>query len=287
MRELGIRVWVGALLLTAAALGQAPGGFVTVTVIKVKPEKRSDFEAIVKKMVDAHRKNAGDRWLTSTPVIGEGFTYYFSSLRQDYAEIEGGHLAFIGAMLKSYGQAGVTRMFQDFDACTINVRSELRRRRPDLSAPLDAAAMAKAIGESRWVRTNVTRLRQGRLTEYLAQVETLLKTLRANPPSQPPRTVNLVSQLVAGQQGQYVYQTSLAKSMADLGPLRPQQPGTGPPPSVQEFLKATRDMVLSNEVMINRWVPELSNPPDDVAAAAPDFWRPKAAVSAKPKPSGD
>jgi hypothetical protein len=39
--------------------------------------------------------------------------------------------------------------------------------------------------------------------------------------------------------------------------------------------------------MIMRFSPELSNPPQEILAAAPDFWNPKPVVAAaKPKSKG-
>jgi hypothetical protein len=39
--------------------------------------------------------------------------------------------------------------------------------------------------------------------------------------------------------------------------------------------------VLNTESTISRFRPDLSNPSDEVAAAAPDFWRPKPPPASK------
>ena len=41
----------------------------------------------------------------------------------------------------------------------------------------------------------------------------------------------------------------------------------------------------NTETVINHFLPELSNAPEDVVAAAPDYWRPKATVAAKASPA--
>src|SRR5881409_1199060 len=94
-----------ALLLSVTAAGQAPEGFLDVFLVKVKPEKRAEFDAIVKKLVDANRKNKGDIWLTSEVTYGEGNTVNFTSIRANYDGIEKGFESFMGALNKSYGQA--------------------------------------------------------------------------------------------------------------------------------------------------------------------------------------
>ena len=43
------------------------------------------------------------------------------------------------------------------------------------------------------------------------------------------------------------------------------------------------DIVLGIESIINRFVPELSNPPADIVAAAPNFWKPKPATGGAAK----
>ena len=46
------------------------------------------------------------------------------------------------------------------------------------------------------------------------------------------------------------------------------------------FLKISAEAVSSNEMTINHFLPDLSNAPDQVAEAAPDFWRPRSTVAA-------
>jgi hypothetical protein len=48
-----------------------------------------------------------------------------------------------------------------------------------------------------------------------------------------------------------------------------------------KYLKASSEAVESSETIISRFLPELSNAPADVVAAAPDFWSPKPVVAGK------
>ena len=52
----------------------------------------------------------------------------------------------------------------------------------------------------------------------------------------------------------------------------------------QKYLKTASESVASTETIINRFLPELSNPPEEIVAVAPSFWRPKPAEP-KPKPA--
>jgi uncharacterized protein involved in type VI secretion and phage assembly len=50
-----------------------------------------------------------------------------------------------------------------------------------------------------------------------------------------------------------------------------------------KYLKTSAEVVESTETVISRFVPELSNAPAEVVAAAPDYWTPKPMVAAKAK----
>jgi hypothetical protein len=165
-------------------------------------------------------------------------------------------------------------MLQDFGQCLESSRSEIRHRRWDLSsnAPSDPAALSKLIAGSRWLRTTAVHVRPGQNNHF----EAILKDLKAaRDKASPPQTM-LVSQAVAGQEGTVYYVTNLQTSLAGFDAV----------PSVQQllgnegydkFLKASAEAVETAETSINRFIPEISNAPDEVASNAPDFWRPKAA----------
>jgi hypothetical protein len=46
-----------------------------------------------------------------------------------------------------------------------------------------------------------------------------------------------------------------------------------------KFMKTTAEAVEGTETVISHFLPELSNAPEDVVAAAPDYWRPKTAMA--------
>ena len=69
------------LLLAGGAHAQMMNDYLDVGVVTVKPEKRGQFEAIIKKKVDANRKHQGDNWLTSEMMFGSGNTFTYVSPR--------------------------------------------------------------------------------------------------------------------------------------------------------------------------------------------------------------
>lgn len=284
-RMFALGVAIGALLVPGSAAAQE--SYLDVFTCRVKPEKRADFEAATKKMVEVNRKHAGDNWLAADVTYGEGNTVIFVSPRPSYGAVEKAFESFMGAATKAFGPAGAAKLMQDFNNTLISSRGEMRRRRMDLSrnAPSDLAGLNKLVGQSRWVRTTFVRIRPGRTADYEAQ----LKANNAALERAGSKATVLVSQSSAGQQGTVFFISSLQSSLAGFdasGPTLAQALGES---GYQKYLQVVREAVLGTESIIARFVPELSNPPEEVTGVSPDFWRPKppsvASSAAKPKPA--
>ncbi len=274
---------IAVVLLGALAVGQAQQAqesYLDVFTVQVKPEKRTDFDAISKKIAAANRQNKGDTWLAMETTYGPGNRVTFISTRNSYGEVETAMGTFMEALQKTYGRAATDKMFQELNQCTLSSRSEIRRRRWDLSsnAPSDPAAFAKLLADSRWLRTTAVHVKPGEAAAF----EASMKDVKAAREKASPPVTTLVSQAVAGQEGTVYYVTMLQSSLAgfDSIPLTQQTLGEE---GYAKFLKANAEAVSSTETVINRFLPDLSNAPEQVAAAAPDFWRPKsmAAMNAK------
>jgi hypothetical protein len=268
------------MLVTVAAAAQMPEEYLDVYIAKVRPEKRAEFDAINKKVADVNRRNKGDTWIAMETIYGEVNTVSLVSTRHSYADAEKGGDVFLAALNKAYGQAGAEKLGQDFSNTLISSRVEFRRRRWDLSAnvPADPAALLKLVGQSRWLRTTAVHVRPGHVLEVEAQLKELKSALeKTNPPQ-----VTLVSQAVAGQSGTVFYVTGPESSLGGFDRRTPTPQLMGEE-GYQRFLKASAESVEGTETVINHFLPELSNPPAEVTAAAPDFWAPKPKMAAKPK----
>src|SRR2546427_3451178 len=128
-------LWALAVLVCLAApvAARAQGDYLDVYMVKVKPEKLADFQALTKKWADANRRYNGDRWLALETVYGEGNVYLFTSTRKDYADVGATEAAAMLAANKAFGKETAQKIEQDFSNCLVWSRSELRRRRWDLS----------------------------------------------------------------------------------------------------------------------------------------------------------
>jgi len=266
--------------LAVAQAQQGQGSYLDVFTVQVKPEKRADFDALARKISVANRQNKGDTWLAVETVYGPGNRVSFVSTRNSYGEVEAAMGTFMDALQKTYGRAATDKMMQDLNQCTLSSRSEIRRRRWDLSSnpPNDPASYAKLIADSRWLRTVAVHVRAGQADTF----EALLKDIKAaREKASPPLTV-LVSQAVAGQEGTVYYVTTLESSLAGFDAIPPMQQTLGDD-GYAKFLKVSAEAVSGTETVINRFLPDLSNAPEQIAAAAPDFWRPKSMVAANAK----
>jgi len=268
------------MLLGAIAVAQQGlGDYLDVFTVQVKPEKRAEFDAINAKIVAANRQNKGDTWLAMETMYGPGNRVSFISTRTSYGDIENAMGAFMGAMGKAYGKAGTDKAFQDFNQCIVSSRSEIRRRRWDLSsnAPTDPAAYAKLIADSRYLRTIAVHVKPGQGPAF----EDLLKDLKAA--REKANLTAFVSQAVAGQEGTVYYITTLEPNLAGYDSIPTAQKLLGDD-GYAKYLKVTAETISDSETVINHFLPELSNPPEPIVAAAPDFWKPKTAVAKAAKP---
>jgi quinol monooxygenase YgiN len=253
--------------------------FLDVFTVRVKPEKRADFDMVCRKVAEANRKAKGDTWLAADVTYGEGNTVYFISTRKDYSAIDSGSTAFMNAIQEGYGPGGIKKMESDFNNTIMSSRSVIRRRRWDLSAngPKDADAYNKFMANARWLRTIRLVVRQGQQQDFeegVKQVKAAFEQSNTNWPM-------LVSQTVAGEAGAVYYISSLQPSLAAFDSMPNLRKLLGDD-AFLKWQKAGGETVMTSETMLLRFLPELSNPPEALATTS-DFWRPKPVMAAKPK----
>jgi hypothetical protein len=273
-----------AVCLAAPAAVHAQGEYLDVFVVKVKPDKVTDFLAIGKKWADANRRFNGDRWIAMETVYGDPYVYQITSTRSDYTDADKGNEAGMLAIGKAFGKDGAQKLEQEFNNCVVWSHAELRRRRWDLSRkpPTDAEAYAQFIGQSRFLRTTAVHIRPGRTSDF----EALLKDVKEAGEKNPDTAPVFVSQVVEGGKGATFYLSTLRSSMGgfDHNPTTKDILGEEGYKKLQQMVADTYE---TSESTLFRFNAELSNPPDAIAKVAMDFWHPKALVAsaAKPKPA--
>jgi len=264
-----------AVCLVIPAVGQTVGDYLDLYIVRVKPEKTSDFEALARKIADANRKNNGDTWLAMESAYGENNIYVFVSTRGSYGDIDKAGDTFMGALNKAYGKDGAQKMLNDWNNNIVEGRSEFRKRRWDLSrkAPTGPADYAKLIGNSRVLRTTAVHVRPGKITEF----EALLKEVKEASEKAENTQPVLVSQVMEGGKGTVFYISGLRSGLDgfDKNPTARDILGEE---GYKKYLQEVADTVEGTDSMIYRYSAELSAPPEAVIAVAPDFWNPKPAA---------
>src|SRR5260370_11950595 len=271
-------IWVFAIAvcIVAPVTVHAQGDYLDVYIVKVKPEKLADFQALSRKWVDANRRFNGDHWVASETIYGEGDVFVFASPRQDYADIDKLNEAGTQAVNRACGKESRAKILRDWESCLVWSRTELRHRRPDLSrkVPTDMDSYAKLIGESKVLRTTAVHVRPG----HTAAFEALLKEAKEAGEKAANTQPVLVSQVVEGGQGATFYVTTLRSSLGgfDKNPTLREILGEE---RFKKYLQMNAESVESSESALYRFSPELSNPSEEIVKVAADFWHPKAMMA--------
>ncbi len=270
--------WTSVCILALFALlavAQEKQELLDIEQVQVKPEKRAEFDALLKKLTDANRKNGGDTWVTVESMYGDANVITFISTRNGYGDVEKGQDAFQAALTKSFGEAQGQKLESDWMNCVLWMRTQLRARRWDLSSnvPKDYNRM---VGEARYLRTTRVKVRSGRSEDF----EAMVKEVKAAREKSAPQNIMLVSQVVAGEEGNVYYVTTLEPTLASYDALLPIKKFLSDD-AYQKWQKSNADVIESATTTIHRFLGEMSNAPKEVAAVAPDFWNPKPAVAKK------
>jgi len=173
-----------------------------------------------------------------------------------------------GALAKPGGMAAAEKIFQDFNNTVVSTRSEIRRRRPDLgtNVPSSAAETAAVIGKARFLYLVTVRVRPGRALEYEDQIK-MVRDARGKAGS---KQTWFVSQSVVGLQGTNYYITRPLGSLEEIDGAATLPQVLGP-----SGYKGLVENTFTTKITNGRYLPELSNPPAEIAAADPTFWNPK------------
>jgi hypothetical protein len=266
-----------AALTSGLLMGQDAPTYLDAYTAKVRPEKRAEFDAINKKMAALNRRNKGDTWLASENMYGENQVVTFVSPRAGFGDVQKGFELFMGALATPGGKAAAEKLEQDFNNTIVSARNEIWRRRPDLSTnpPSSTAETMAVIGKARFLYMVTVRVRPGRVLEYEDQI----KAVRDARAKAANKHTWFVSQSVVGVQGSAYHITRPLSSLGDIdgSPTVPQLLGNG----YKQYQKSLAENTLSTEITIARYLPELSNPPAELAAVDPAFWNPKPAPAKK------
>lgn len=274
------RAALAMLMYAGMAAAQPTAEVLEVYTAKVKPDRREDFEASVKRMAAANRKHGGDRWIAIQTVYGADHgTYSMVSVRPSIGAAEAAMGAFMQAMSKQLG-AQLGAFFKGFSATVITETAELRVRRNDLSLnlPESQAERLKLAGQSQYLRILRLRMLPGQVVEFIEIWKKMREALEAAGVKDPIT----VSQALTGPAGVF-YITTYAKNMGDFDSQSINLPKAMGEAAYREIQQQVARITAESHTEIRRIIPEMSNPPDEVAAAAPGYWTPQPPAAKRPE----
>jgi len=265
-----------ATLFAISAGAQMSNDYLDYLVVKVKPEKRADFDGVMKRIADANRKNQGDHWLAFETEYGENNTVYLASPRKDFAAIDSANDMFMKAMKESFG-AEAEGVLQEINNCALSTRGELHRRRWDLSfnVPANPEDAAKQLGEARWLRASIVQIRPGQSLAF----EELLRAMKPEIEKAHPAYTTLVSQNVAGANQLTYYISIVQPSFAGFDRATTSLREMMGEDAYRERHDRLAETVVSTETLLAKFLPELSNPPEEIVNVSRDFWMPQTPVT--------
>ena len=131
------------------------------------------------------------------------------------------------------------------------------------------------------LRTTAVHVRPGRVADF----EALLKEAKEAGEKNSNTAPLFVSQVIEGGKGTTFYVTSLRSSLGgfDKNPTLRDILGEE---GYKRYLQVNAEAVEETQSTLFRFSPNLSNPPEEIAKVAADFWHPKsmmAAMASKPK----
>jgi hypothetical protein len=260
-----------AVVMALPLAAQNRPNYLDVTTVTVKPGKRGDFDAAVRRGADANRRHKGDNWIAFETVYGEP-SIAIATPRASLADVERAFGSFERAMKEAFG-AGLAREYEQFGSAIESMRSEIRVRRWDLSrnAPAEPEGLDRMIGEARWMRTTAVEVHRAKLLDFEKFVAEILDETHGRNPAL--RTLTTQS-LVGSDGGIHFYFTNVQRSLEELD-ASPSLRRTLGEETFRRFVKMDGEMVVRARTTIARVMPELSNPPESVVNVSREFWTPK------------
>lgn len=245
-------ICAAALLLCGAqshrSLAQEPApspGWLSITVVSVKPEMMMEFQNYMKTTTNPALKKGGLKWRAiwqSTNAAGDAFEYIIVAPMENFAEFDG-----TSAIEKGLGAQGFAAWQAKAGSLVRSVRRFIVRTRPDLSFEVKRTGPPKiAVVTAVHVVSN----RNADFENYLKN-DYLPVMKKAN-------VTYMVSQTIFGGDANEYVTLTLRESFAELdkGPVIVQV--LGPDGAEKLLQKLPAGSVTHLERSISRFVPELS-----------------------------
>jgi hypothetical protein len=278
---------LGIMLCAAGAAAQEASGpppVITVSREEVKVGRMAANEKVAAAYAAfASRTSQPSHWIGLVPLTGDENVSLFLSAYGSFAAYEASNNAWEQAMATATAKAEMEQINRQSAEVQNSWRTMLARHRADLSYKPHSA---KDVGHARYFAINSVRLKPGRAPDYIDY----LKALNVAREKANVDVHTAVYQVVGGAPtGTFLTFTTysslkevddgFARSDADQKAV---EAALGGPTVVERRRQLIAEIVAEGQVNLYAMNPRMSRPPDQLAAADPDFWTPKpVAVGAK------
>jgi hypothetical protein len=275
---------LGIMLCAAGAAAQeaGPPPVITISREEVKVGRMAANEKVAAAYAAfASRTSQPSRWIGLVPLTGDENASLFLSPYGSFAAYEASNHAWEQAMGTAAARAEMEQLERQSAEVQNSWRTMLARHRADLSYKPHAA---KDVAQSRYFSINSVRLKPGRGPDYVDYIKALnIAREKANLDAH-----TAVYQVVGGAPtGTFLTFTSyrslkemddgFARADADQKAV---EAALGGPTVVERRRQLIAEIVAESQINLYAMNPRMSRPPDQLAAADPDFWTPKPAAAA-------
>jgi hypothetical protein len=271
---------LGIMLFAAGAAAQeAPGPppVITISREEVKVGRMAANEKVAAAYASfASRTSQPSHWIGLVPLTGDENVSLFVSAYGSFAAYEASNNAWEQAMAIPTVKAEMEQLDRQSAEVQNSWRTMLARHRADLSYRPHSA---KDVAHARYFAINSVRLKPGRAPDYIDYIKSLnIAREKANVDAH-----TAVYQVVGGAPtGTFLTFTTyrslkemddgFGRSDADQKTL---EAALGGPTVVERRRQLIAEIVAEGQVNLYAMNPRISRPPDQLAAADPDFWTPK------------
>jgi hypothetical protein len=224
----------------------------------------------------ASRTSVPSRWIGLVPLTGDENAALFVSPFGSFAAFEASNNAWEHAMATATVKAEMEQLERQNSEVQNSWRTILARHRADLSY---RPGSAKDVAQARYFSINSIRLKPGRAPDFIDYIKALnVAREKANADAH-----TAVYQAVGGAPtGTFLifaaYRSlkelddSFARADADQKTL---EAALGGSTVVERRRQLIADIVAESQINLYAMNPKMSRPPEQFAAADPDFWTPK------------
>jgi hypothetical protein len=271
---------LGIMLCAAGAAAQEASGpppVITISREEVKAGRMAANEKVAAGYAAlASRTSVPSHWIGLVPLTGDENAALFLSPFGSFAAFEASNNAWEKAMATATVKAELDQLERQNSEVQNSWRTMLARHRADLSYHPHSG---KEAAQSRYFSINSVRLKPGRAPDYIDYIKSLnIAREKAN-----VDVHTAVYQVVGGAPtGTFLTFTTyrslkemddgFARADADQKAL---EAALGGATVVERRRQLIADIVAEGQVNLYAMNPRISRPPDQFAAADPDFWTPK------------